>query len=156
VTSVFLGVYDSTGTKLTNVFANDIAMTISSPSIVQGDVVQAEINGVWQVINGSSVTNGVARAPVGSDPVIDVTSAPGKGASPAGSATKGVHEPTIAYGSVGDVVKLAQEELNKFGAHLVVDGIFGPLTEAATKAFQSAHGLAVDGIIGPLTWKKLL
>ncbi len=31
------------------------------------------------------------------------------------------------------------------------DGIFGPMTEAATKAWQSAHGLVADGIVGPLT-----
>ena len=31
------------------------------------------------------------------------------------------------------------------------DGIFGPMTEGATKAWQSAHGLLPDGIVGPLT-----
>jgi putative chitinase len=31
------------------------------------------------------------------------------------------------------------------------DGIFGPLTRAATIAFQHAHGLAEDGIVGPQT-----
>ncbi len=35
------------------------------------------------------------------------------------------------------------------------DGWFGPGTDAATKDFQTFHGLAPDGVIGPNTWKKL-
>jgi peptidoglycan hydrolase-like protein with peptidoglycan-binding domain len=33
----------------------------------------------------------------------------------------------------------------------VVDGVFGPATEAVTKAIQKKAGLAVDGVAGPLT-----
>lgn len=32
------------------------------------------------------------------------------------------------------------------------DGIFGPDTDGATRAFQREHGLDVDGIVGPKTW----
>ena len=32
-----------------------------------------------------------------------------------------------------------------------VDGLFGPLTEAATKRLQQRYGLAADGIVGPAT-----
>jgi peptidoglycan hydrolase-like protein with peptidoglycan-binding domain len=35
------------------------------------------------------------------------------------------------------------------------DGIFGPATESAVKAFQASHGLVVDGEAGPDTNAKL-
>jgi peptidoglycan hydrolase-like protein with peptidoglycan-binding domain len=36
-----------------------------------------------------------------------------------------------------------------------IDGIFGPVTNAAVKDFQGSNGLAVDGIVGPATWAAL-
>jgi peptidoglycan hydrolase-like protein with peptidoglycan-binding domain len=39
---------------------------------------------------------------------------------------------------------------------VAVDGIFGPNTEAAVRAFQTSKGLAVDGIVGPQTWSRLI
>jgi Glycosyl hydrolases family 25/Putative peptidoglycan binding domain len=64
-------------------------------------------------------------------------------------------EPMLQEGDTGAPVKTLQERLNAWGATLVVDGDFGPLTLAAVKAFQTAHHLSVDGIVGPLTWAAL-
>jgi peptidoglycan hydrolase-like protein with peptidoglycan-binding domain len=62
----------------------------------------------------------------------------------------------IRYGSRGLEVQYAQERLNAhIGAGLIVDGIFGRLTRAATLEYQMSHGLARDAIIGPLTWASL-
>jgi peptidoglycan hydrolase-like protein with peptidoglycan-binding domain len=81
--------------------------------------------------------------------------------------------PEIGYGSTGKWVTFAQQGLNNHyaafnfsnypynfyprsrGQALVVDGIFGILTENATKDFQYAYHLSVDGIIGPHTWHAI-
>lgn len=57
---------------------------------------------------------------------------------------------TIKNGSKGADVRTLQSILN-----LLVDGIFGPITEEAVKAFQKENGLTADGIVGPKTWEKL-
>ena len=65
-------------------------------------------------------------------------------------------QPTIQLGSTGDAVRRAQRALRRTpDLGLVVDGIFGPLTEAAVKEFQQGAGLTADGVIGPLTWDAL-
>lgn len=62
---------------------------------------------------------------------------------------------TLREGDTGPEVEELQKVLNEKGASLKVDGDFGPLTEAAVIAFQSAKGLDVDGIVGPITWAAL-
>lgn len=75
-----------------------------------------------------------------------------------------VYYPTIRMGtcsSKSSVVKTLQTLLNSFGYNLVVDGSWGPLTQAAVLDFQKNHKdysgrqLAVDGCVGPLTWGAL-
>jgi peptidoglycan hydrolase-like protein with peptidoglycan-binding domain len=39
---------------------------------------------------------------------------------------------------------------------LVADGVFGPQTEAAVRAFQAEHSLTVDGEVGNETWPELV
>ena len=53
-------------------------------------------------------------------------------------------------------VRSLQYLLNAHGAGLQVDGIFGPRTNAAVRAFQRANGLVVDGVVGPRTWSAVI
>jgi len=74
---------------------------------------------------------------------------------------------TVRRGSQGDAVKGVQEEFqfrNLSGDPSKgpqIDGIFGPKTEAAVRAFQQAlhagiPSVTVDGIVGPVTWQALI
>jgi len=71
----------------------------------------------------------------------------------------------VRKGSVGPAVRAVQDQINfrnnRNGRTLDVDGIFGPKTQAAVRAFQQAmaheiRGFPVDGIVGPLTWQALV
>ncbi|HEX3621673.1 MAG TPA: peptidoglycan-binding protein [Acidimicrobiales bacterium] len=65
-------------------------------------------------------------------------------------------QPTIGPGATGDVVRRAQRALRRTpDLGLVVDGIFGPATEAAVTGFQQGAGLQADGVVGPDTWAAL-
>lgn len=58
--------------------------------------------------------------------------------------------PTLRRPSTGELVKQVQAKVG-----VIVDGNFGPKTEAAVRAFQRDHGLVPDGIVGPRTWATL-
>lgn len=63
----------------------------------------------------------------------------------------------LKKGSSGDSVKAAQQALRTLGyLNGAADGIFGPKTYLAVKAFQKASKLSTDGIIGPKTLERLL
>jgi peptidoglycan hydrolase-like protein with peptidoglycan-binding domain len=65
-------------------------------------------------------------------------------------------QPTVQSGDSGESVKQAQRALRRTpNTTLVVDGMFGPLTEAATKEFQQRAGLPVTGIVDAATWEAL-
>jgi hypothetical protein len=55
----------------------------------------------------------------------------------------------------GHDVERLQGLLNKTGAKLKVDGVYGKATVAAVKVYQKAHKLTVDGTVGPRTWDSL-
>lgn len=74
----------------------------------------------------------------------------------AGPATFGALVVTVRQGDSGPAVQALQAQLVKHGASVVTDGAFGPATDAAVRAFQSAHGLGADAIVGPATWAELL
>jgi peptidoglycan hydrolase-like protein with peptidoglycan-binding domain len=72
---------------------------------------------------------------------------------------------TVRLGSTGSAVRAVQDQINfrnlRNGRTLVVDGIFGPRTDAAVRAFQrgvalQVPGFLVDGIVGPMTWQALV
>jgi peptidoglycan hydrolase-like protein with peptidoglycan-binding domain len=64
--------------------------------------------------------------------------------------------PLVRKGDRDHPVKTLQYLLGARGHGVAVDGIFGPDTDAAVRAFQRQHGLAVDGIVGPNTWSALI
>ncbi|OZC88354.1 hypothetical protein CH282_09505 [Rhodococcus sp. 06-418-1B] len=64
----------------------------------------------------------------------------------------------LMRGSRGDAVRRLQERLNAhypLYSRLVVDGDYGPATEAVVREFQKRAGLLVDGIAGPAVHAKL-
>jgi peptidoglycan hydrolase-like protein with peptidoglycan-binding domain len=68
----------------------------------------------------------------------------------------------VSKGSTGDAVRGVQEEFHwrnlsgDEGTGLQVDGVFGPKTDAAVRAFQVVVVTLVDGIVGPVTWQALI
>jgi peptidoglycan hydrolase-like protein with peptidoglycan-binding domain len=64
--------------------------------------------------------------------------------------------PLTRQGDREHPVRTLQYLLRARGHTVTVDGIFGPLTDAAVRAFQASRGLAVDGIVGPNTWTALI
>ncbi|WP_205127318.1 MULTISPECIES: peptidoglycan-binding protein [Okeania] len=58
----------------------------------------------------------------------------------------------------GGDVRRVQKKL-KEGGYLNndsdVEGIYGPITEAAVRKFQTNEGITVDGVVGPETYRKL-
>ncbi len=65
--------------------------------------------------------------------------------------------PTIAPAGPEKDGAWLQTSLNKLGAQppLTVDGIVGPGTRNAVRAFQLAQGIAVDGLVGPQTFDAI-
>jgi len=64
--------------------------------------------------------------------------------------------PLVRDGDQEHPVRTLQHLLRARGRNVAVDGIFGPLTDAAVRAFQQARSLGVDGIVGPYTWGALI
>ena len=65
----------------------------------------------------------------------------------------------VQQGSTGDAVRAVQSQIHGRGDganQITIDGIFGPVTNDAVRAFQNLIGLSVDGIVGPQTWNHLV
>ena len=64
--------------------------------------------------------------------------------------------PLTTEGDRDHPVPTLQHLLRAHGQHVAVDGIFGPRTAAAVRAFQQSRHLAADGDVGPLTWAAII
>jgi peptidoglycan hydrolase-like protein with peptidoglycan-binding domain len=64
--------------------------------------------------------------------------------------------PLVRNGDRDHPVRTLQHLLRARAHSVVVDGIFGPRTDDAVRAFQGGTGLAVDGVVGPRTWSKVI
>jgi peptidoglycan hydrolase-like protein with peptidoglycan-binding domain len=64
--------------------------------------------------------------------------------------------PLVRRGHQNHPTKTLQYLLRQRGHQVDVDGIFGPKTDAAVRAFQRSKNLIVDGIVGPNTWTALI
>jgi peptidoglycan hydrolase-like protein with peptidoglycan-binding domain len=64
----------------------------------------------------------------------------------------GASHALISQGSSGPDVIVWQKIIGVSPA----DGSFGPLTDAATRIWQTQHGLTADGKVGPATWAAAL
>lgn len=84
-----------------------------------------------------------------------VTAAPAAfAATTAASSTAAAWSP-IAEGENSANALTVQHLLNAAGYAVVADGVFGPATADAVRAFQTDRGLSVDGIVGEQTGSAL-
>ena len=61
----------------------------------------------------------------------------------------------LQMGSRGEIVRQLQACLQQKGYSIRPDGVFGPQTEKALRAFQRANNLKIDGVAGPETLSRL-
>ena len=135
------------------------AATTTATKAFQKKLIADGIAGVAEdgIVDGITHTQLKARAPsVNVSDNDTVVNGPGNTQVPSNPAA-GTHA-QLQVGSKGVAVKELQERLNNSGVagqKLVVDGAFGPKTDAGLKAFQGTIPLAASGIADPATWAKL-
>jgi peptidoglycan hydrolase-like protein with peptidoglycan-binding domain len=64
--------------------------------------------------------------------------------------------PAVRRGDKAHPVPTLQYLLRQQGRVVLVDGEFGPRTDAAVRALQHERHLAEDGLVGPATWRALI
>ncbi len=122
-----------------------------SPSGWQGHVAfLVRFHGDKVIVRGGNQGNAVTDAPY---PVSRIL-----GIRRADSSLPVTGYPTIRRGNNApkSAVMILQQDLAALGYFSGrVDGLFGPLTDGAVRAFQAAEGLDADGIVGPKTWDAM-
>jgi lysozyme family protein len=124
--------------------------------ISNGQIFTPTVSSSWRTYSGSNPHDHHAHVSVSESPsLFDSTTnwqwEAGMKAMPGDRpVTPQITDPVLRKGSKGDDVRRLQTLLG-----IKVDGDFGPATEKAVKAFQSARGLGADGVVGLYTWRAL-
>ena len=138
----FLGI-DPVGTKTA---PGHCAICATAPVDGLGTMVQAEESGTVVMLSGFDINDG------------QYVGATRPGIVPVPWPGYYLAYPPLLY-TTGCVIWQARMNARMnaaWGAHLTVDGFYGPLSKAACMGFQAAHPpLAEDGIVGPLTWSAV-
>ncbi|ACV79186.1 peptidoglycan-binding domain-containing protein [Nakamurella multipartita] len=135
------------------------AATTTATKAFQKKLIAEGVAGVTEdgIVDGITHTQLKTRAPsVVISATETVVDGPGATQVPSNPAA-GTHA-QLQVGAKGVAVKELQERLNNSGvagAKLLVDGIFGPKTDAGLKTFQGTIPVAATGIADPATWTKL-
>ena len=112
----------------------------------------------WKVLavmhySGVPTPSGGAPAPTGPS----APSAPSAGSASSVEGITSDRSTWLRTGSSGPAVEDLQKKLAAAGFDPgPIDGSFGPKTQAALRAYQTAKGIGVDGIVGPETRASLL
>lgn len=123
--------------------------------------------GSLALLTGSALILAVANVPAmaasGAGPGTPLSrSATGASAGQAASLPSWVtppsERPALSYGDQGHWGAVLQADLTELGFSGTgpTDGIFGPLTESAVKAFQGSVGLPATGVVDEATWQDVL
>ncbi|MEM8533725.1 MAG: peptidoglycan-binding protein [Chloroflexota bacterium] len=124
------------GTQTTTELATDVPATTTEPRAT--------------AISATEVPDISESTPDITTPVPEIT--PPDVTTPVLERSLALQEPRLE----GDDVQSAQQQLESLGYDVgEIDGIYGPQTEAATRAFQARNDLTVDGIVGSQTWGQL-
>lgn len=142
-----------------------IAELESAPPVITIDRSSSQLLNGW-TLKGAVQDTYVACEVSWLDPETKITrkvrveAAHARSAVIVGSASQEQSEPlplptrTLRQGSSGDDVRNWQTFLASRGHYQAeIDGLFGPITRAATIAFQRERGIGVDGVAGPETYR---
>ncbi len=96
---------------------------------------------------------------IGAGLVLALTATPATATAATAAAARGSQtaaaSPVLQLGDTGAAVRAWQADLGAVQGGVVVDGVFGRRTQAATRAFQRAFGLPQDGVVRAATLTRM-